>query len=151
MQTLIKKYCFGCLDIWDFLKSSYHLLCMKFSRYVSDLFCKSFGLSASWRIGSLAIFLNRSGSHLSSRVVTNQVLSAVSVFTGVFGMLTCVTPIRIATWNISCYQVLPDNPWSLDHWTVKQSLLLLLERRWSSRRFSYGYLVTTSPQSSALP
>ena len=26
-----------------------------------------------------------------------------------------------------------------------------LERRWSSRRFSYGYLVTTSPQSSALP
>ena len=26
-----------------------------------------------------------------------------------------------------------------------------LERRWSSRRFSYGYLVTTSPQSLALP
>ena len=26
-----------------------------------------------------------------------------------------------------------------------------LERRWSSRRFSYGYLVTTSPQSSAPP
>ena len=26
-----------------------------------------------------------------------------------------------------------------------------LERRWSSRRFSYGYLVTTSPQSPVLP
>ena len=26
-----------------------------------------------------------------------------------------------------------------------------LERRWSSRRFSYGYLVTTSPQSSTPP
>ena len=34
------------------------------------------------------------------------------------------------------------------------SILLLhfsIERRWSSRRFSYGYLVTTSPQSLALP
>jgi len=26
-----------------------------------------------------------------------------------------------------------------------------LERRWSSRRFPYGYLVTTSPQSLSLP
>ena len=26
-----------------------------------------------------------------------------------------------------------------------------LERRWSSRTFRYGYLVTTSPQSLALP
>jgi hypothetical protein len=26
-----------------------------------------------------------------------------------------------------------------------------LERRWSSRRFPYGYLVTTSPQSLTLP
>ena len=26
-----------------------------------------------------------------------------------------------------------------------------IERRWSSRRFSYGYLVTTSPQSLTLP
>jgi hypothetical protein len=28
---------------------------------------------------------------------------------------------------------------------------LSLERRWSSRRFPYGYLVTTSPQSLTLP
>ena len=29
--------------------------------------------------------------------------------------------------------------------------LLFLERRWSSRTFRYGYLVTTSPQSRTLP
>ena len=48
----------------------------------------------------------------------------------------------------------------LNNWTVKQPLLkasvfqedfYLLERRWSSRTFRYGYLVTTSPQSSAPP
>ena len=39
----------------------------------------------------------------------------------------------------------------LDNQTVKQPLLFLLERRWSSRTFRYGYLVTTSPQSSAPP
>ena len=33
--------------------------------------------------------------------------------------------------------------------TVK--ILYSLERRWSSRRFPYGYLVTTSPQSLTLP
>ena len=38
-----------------------------------------------------------------------------------------------------------------DNWTVKQPILFLLERRWSSRTFRYGYLVTTSPQSSAPP
>jgi len=38
--------------------------------------------------------------------------------------------------------------------TSKTEVLLLrssLERRWSSRRFPYGYLVTTSPQSLILP
>ena len=38
-----------------------------------------------------------------------------------------------------------------DNSTVKQPLLSLLERRWSSRTFRYGYLVTTSPQLSSLP
>ena len=32
-----------------------------------------------------------------------------------------------------------------------QTPTLSLERRWSSRTFRYGYLVTTSPQSSVLP
>ena len=39
----------------------------------------------------------------------------------------------------------------LNDWTVKQPLLISLERRWSSRTFRYGYLVTTSPQLSAPP
>ena len=39
----------------------------------------------------------------------------------------------------------------LNDWTVKQPLLISLERRWSSRTFRYGYLVTTSPQLSDLP
>ena len=37
---------------------------------------------------------------------------------------------------------------------VRINILLIqfsIERRWSSRRFSYGYLVTTSPQSLTLP
>ena len=41
-------------------------------------------------------------------------------------------------------------------WKINNKLLSFLfsfslERRWSSRRFSYGYLVTTSPQSLTLP
>ena len=39
----------------------------------------------------------------------------------------------------------------VDNQTVKQPLLFSLERRWSSRTFRYGYLVTTSPQLSYLP
>ena len=36
--------------------------------------------------------------------------------------------------------------------TFKKNILKYsLERRWSSRRFPYGYLVTTSPQSLTLP
>jgi len=34
-------------------------------------------------------------------------------------------------------------PTSVDTWSGSTSL----ERRWSSRTFRYGYLVTTSPQS----
>jgi len=33
-------------------------------------------------------------------------------------------------------------------WVVGKKIL---ERRWSSHRFSYSYLVTTSPQSSTIP
>ena len=39
-------------------------------------------------------------------------------------------------------------------WTIlthSNGKIISLERRWSSRRFPYGYLVTTSPQSSTLP
>ncbi len=40
----------------------------------------------------------------------------------------------------------PQGPITTKHnWEREQ--LISLERRWSNRRFSYGYLVTTSPQS----
>ena len=82
------------------------------------------------------------GGHLLSHTVSSIVPSAVWVLTIVFGMGTGVTPRRIAT-KIFCYL--------FDNQTVKQSLLFFLERRWSSRTFRYGYLVTTSPQLSILP
>ena len=39
----------------------------------------------------------------------------------------------------------------IDNQTVKNLYSISLERRWSSRTFRYGYLVTTSPQLSNLP
>ena len=50
-------------------------------------------------IHSFTLFFYKSGSHLLSRVVTNQVPSAVYVLTIVFGMGTGVTHRRIATRN----------------------------------------------------
>ena len=44
---------------------------------------------------------------------------------------------------------LPIWPWMLNRSLSND--LVSIERRWSSRRFSYGYLVTTSPQSPILP
>ena len=41
--------------------------------------------------------------------------------------------------------------WQLDSNATPYFIPVSLERRWSSRRFSYGYLVTTSPQLSDLP
>ena len=51
---------------------------------------------------------------------------------------------RCSLNEVTCHQFLDD-------WTVKQPLLFSLERRWSSRTFRYGYLVTTSPQLPVLP
>ena len=128
----------------------------------------------------------KSGSHLLSQVVSNQVSSAVLVLTIVFGMGTGVSPKRIATGSILLFPKLPLSqalparvPSSRpmhpenDHllWTFPFNDLFLfflrssrwqlnnkttftsssLERRWSSRTFRYGYLVTTSPQLSVPP
>ena len=95
-------------------------------------------------IADPALFFFIIGGHLLSHTVSSIVPSAVWVLTIVFGMGTGVTPRRIATKNF-CYLYLLDNQ------TVKQPLLFFLERRWSSRTFRYGYLVTTSPQLSILP
>ena len=95
----------------------------------------------------------RFGGHLLSHAVSSIVPSAAQVLTIVFGMGTGVAPERIAT-EILCYSVISSVMLIhsiLDNSTVKQPLLALLERRWSSRTFRYGYLVTTSPQLSSLP
>ena len=85
---------------------------------------------------------HKSGTHLSSQAVASLVFSAARVLTIVFGMRTGVTPARIATRSF------------LVHWELNSEITALLnslERRWSSRTFRYGYLVTTSPQSPNLP
>ncbi len=43
------------------------------------------------------------------------------------------------------------NGTSLDLESLVKGLSLPIERRWSSRRFPYGYLVTTSSQSPVMP
>ena len=87
---------------------------MKFSRYIHGIsFQKPFPLSWLYQpihirsfsyIDSLISFFKRSGSHLSSRAVSSQVLSAASVLTIVFGMGTGVSPTRIATGSMSTLQ-----------------------------------------------
>ena len=49
------------------------------------------------------------------------------------------------------FSVIKISYYLTDNSTAKQSLLISLERRWSSRTFRYGYLVTTSPQLPAPP
>ena len=83
---------------------------MKFSRYIRGIsFQKPFPLSWLYQpihirsfsyIDSPISFFKRSGSHLSSRAVSSQVLSAASVLTIVFGMGTGVSPTRIATGSM---------------------------------------------------
>ena len=101
---------------------------------------------------SLLNYFFKSGGHLFSHIVSNIVPSAAYVLTVVFGMGTGVSHKRITTRNIfgsitSCTSVQS----ALGTKTVIQPLLVSLERRWSSRTFRYGYLVTTSPQLSILP
>ena len=66
-------------------------------------------------------FEKESGSHLLSRAVSSQVPSAAYVLTIVFGMWTGVTRKRITTGSSFVF--------FLENKTVKQSLLLPLERR----------------------
>ena len=62
-------------------------------------------------------------------------------------MGTGVSPKRIATGNILFSSSFLD----LKTKQYIKPLLISLERRWSSRTFRYGYLVTTSPQLPAPP
>ena len=56
-------------------------------------------------------------------------------------------------WTDSLKPLLRKKIFLIFLFTSQVSYLLdfSIERRWSSRRFSYGYLVTTSPQSLTLP
>ena len=129
---------------------------MKFSRYIFD-WCLSV-------IRNLKLYLKplitgktsffKSGSHLLSHAVSSIVSSAASVLTIVFGMWTGVSPKRIATRSNEHLALLPQC-YLLSFLLITQQWKTLysisLERRWSSRTFRYGYLVTTSPQLSILP
>ena len=76
-------------------------------------------------------------------------------------MRTGVSPKRIATgnfWFVVSFMAMRfaytppesfDLPWQINNNATSTSSSL--ERRWSSRTFRYGYLVTTSPQLSCLP
>ena len=68
-------------------------------------------------------------------------------------MGTGVSPKRIDTGNIGYRLSYFFISKPLDNSTVKHIFFSTssLERRWSSRTFRYGYLVTTSPQSSVPP
>ena len=101
------------------------------------------------------LFFIDSGSHLLSHTVSSAVPSAAWVLTIVFGMGTGVSPKRIATrklWVLITQQ--QNNLYLFFRFSwidsaVRPTLstkLFSLERRWSSRTFRYGYLVTTSPQ-----
>ena len=57
------------------------------------------------------------------------------------------TPIQ----NKHIYNVLKKVHWKINNKTFEKLVSFSLERRWSSRTFRYGYLVTTSPQSLILP
>jgi len=54
-------------------------------------------------------------------------------------------------WNNPYYIFRMEYAASFDEYSYSLEDAILLERRWSSRTFRYGYLVTTSPQSSAPP
>ena len=103
---------------------------MKFSRYIF------YWLYLIVKFGA--------GSHLLSHTVSSAVPSAAYVLTVVFGMGTGVSHKRITTSKYFAF------PWKLNNITTLTSSFSL-ERRWSSRTFRYGYLVTTSPQLSNLP
>ena len=97
----------------------------------------------------LTIYVN------SNCIVTNLNFLQTVVGTGRFELPTSrlsvvrsnqlsYAPLAVANYNLISSK-------RRDSKTAKLNLTLSLERRWSSRRFPYGYLVTTSPQSLTLP
>ena len=87
----------GCIRVSDAIEGTKFLRCTEYvcRSMVSD---RPYHIRTGflYQIIHQIIFI-RSGSHLSSRAVSSQVLSAASVLTIVFGMGTGVAPTRIAT------------------------------------------------------
>ena len=129
----------------------------------SHIISKLSYLNSFFDILSLFNLFYNSGSHLLSRTVSSKVPSAAYVLTIEFGMRTGVSHKRIATRKFvslcepigSCFTTSTRFPKHCNHWLLNSKTTftssLSLERRWSSRTFRYGYLVTTSPQLSAPP
>ena len=126
---------------------------MQFSRYDVCIFRCNDHLKSWASCGSFPNNLyKKSGILLCSHIVTNVVFSAGHVLTVVFGMGTGVTHDRIDTGQIIFLMFFTVSCFTLYQKPINtQTLTFLLERRWSSRTFRYGYLVTTSPQLSVLP
>ena len=77
------------------------------------------------------------------------VISKMVENSGIEPLTSCVQSRRSPSWaNSPCQSLKPKQVWLryIEVIIVRLSLCTL-ERRWSNRRFSYGYLVTTSPQS----
>ena len=85
------------------------MICMRFSRYVSDWFLWVPVLCSE---GVPHTFFKGAGSHLLSHTVSSAVPSAALVLTIVFGMGTGVSPERIATSSsypvFETYKPMPD-------------------------------------------
>ena len=130
---------------------------MQFSRYDVCIFRCNDHLKSWASCGSFPDNLyKKSGILLCSHIVTNVVFSADHVLTVVFGMGTGVTHDRIDTGQIILFLMFFNSLFCylylLNQKPINtQTLTFSLERRWSSRTFRYGYLVTTSPQLSVLP
>ena len=129
-----------------YLKILSYFLYAVFKVHIWLIFYQSLELWISSKLWSLVKFLFWSGGHLLSHTVSSAVPSAACVLTIVFGMGTGVSHKRIATRKI--IQAFD----SFDNSTINNNPYFFpLERRWSSRTFRYGYLVTTSPQLSVPP
>ena len=60
-------------------------------------------------------------------------------------------PSNPQNWTAKPFQAPNSSPWLTEIMNFIYEIRISLERRWSSRTFRYGYLVTTSPQSSIPP
>ena len=142
-QVLVFSYCYS----WVFLSISFVFLSI-----VSRFLCNFLDVMQFSRCNLLLhifsdffVSLRRPFNHIfvyalsSSPRLPRTLLKLFCKRTSLFG--------NFLEFPQKCLQYL------FEGWTfkTKQQFIFSLERRWSSRTFRYGYLVTTSPQSLSLP